>query len=137
MSTLYAKLILLDDTGASTYAGNSSNSIYAWGAQIELENNYEDSYQNYQNFRYIRTTGATHSIIASRYGLNYGTDQAPISDLVRLVLNRNLGKGTPGSVKDDSDINTVYNQGLLRMTNYCDIGYIAEDYVGEQRVLTY
>ena len=137
MTQFYAKLVILDDSGADTYAGNSSNSIYAWGAQVELENNYEDSLQNYHNFRYIRTTGATHSFIGSRYALGASDDQTPISDLVRLVLNRYLGKGTPGSVKDDSDINTVYNQGLLRMTNYCDIGYIAEDYVGEQRVLTY
>ena len=137
MATLYTKLILLDDTGASTYAGNSSNSIYAWGAQIELENNYEDSYQNYQNFRYIRTTGAAHSFIGSRYALSAGSDSAPVTDSLRLVQGIRLGRFADGSVKDSSDINTIYNQGLLRMTNYCDIGYIAEDYVGEQRVLTY
>jgi len=137
MPQISAKLLILDDSSNVSYAGNSSNSIWVWGAQLELEQNFEETSQNYHNFRYIRTTGAIASALSSRYGLDANRDSAPVTDALRWVLGFNLGRFADGSVKDATDINTVYNQGFLRMTSYVDIDYIAEDYVGESRVLTY
>lgn len=137
MPLISAKLLILDNSSNVTYAGNSSNSIWAWGAQLELEQNFEETSQNYHNFRYIRTTGSIASALSSRFGLDAARDSAPVTDALRYVLGINLGRFADGSVKDATDINTVYNQGFLRMTNYVDINYIAEDYVGESRVLTY
>lgn len=137
MSQISAKLLILDDSGNVSYAGNTSNSLYVWGAQFEVGQNYEEVKQDYNGFRYIRTTGYRASFIGVRFGLDAQLDQASITDTARLVYGVSFGAYSDGRVKDSSDINTVYNQGFLRMTNYCDIGYIAEDYVGEQRVLTY
>lgn len=137
MPAISAKLLILDNSSNVSYVGNSSNSIWAWGAQLELEQNFEETSQNYHNFRYIRTTGAIASALSSRFGLDANRDAAPVTDTLRLILGIRLGRFADGSVKDTSDINTVYNQGFLRMTNYVDINYIAEDYVGESRVLTY
>ena len=137
MPQISAKLLILDDSSNVTYAGNSSNSIWAWGAQLDLEQNFEETSQNYHNFRYIRTTGSIASALSSRYGLDAARDTAPVNDVLRYTLGIRLGTFADGRVKDATDINTVYNQGFLRMTNYVNIDYIAEDYVGESRVLTY
>ena len=137
MPQISAKLLILDDSSNVSYAGNTSNSIWVWGAQLELEQNFEETSQNYHNFRYIRTTGSQASALSSRFGLDANRDSAPVTDALRWVLGFNLGRFADGRVKDATDINTVYNQGFLRMTNYVDINYIAEDYVGESRVLTY
>lgn len=137
MAQIYAKLLVLDDSGNVSYTGNSSNSLYVWGAQLELGQYFTDSASDYHNYRYIRTTGADASFIGVRFGQDPTTDQAPITDSAKYIYGKRFGTYENGSVKDSSDINTVYNQGFLRMTNYVSIDYIAEDYVGESRVLTY
>ena len=137
MSTVYAKLLVLDSSGNDTYTGNSSTSLSAWGAQLEFEQNYEAARQNFYNFRYIRTTGASASFIGTRLGLDNSADSTPISDRASLLQGIRLGTYNNGSVKDATDINIVYNQGLLRMTSYLSFDYMAEDYVGESRAITY
>ena len=137
MSNVYAKLLILDPSGNDTYIGNSSVSVSAWGAQLELEQNFEAARQNYYNFRYIRTTGASASFIGTRLGLDNTADSASITDVLRLTRGIRLGTDSFGGVKDSTDINIVYNQGLLRMTSYLGFDYIAEDYVGESRAITY
>jgi hypothetical protein len=137
MATIYAKLLVLDSSGNDTYTGNSSTSLNAWGAQLEFEQNYEAARQNFYNFRYIRTTGASASFIGTRLGLDNTADATPISDTITLLRGIRLGTFNDGSVKDATDINIVYNQGLLRMTSYLSFDYMAEDYVGESRAITY
>lgn len=138
MATLYAKLLILDNSSNVTYAGSTSNGLFVWGAQMEFTPYFQETSQDFHNFRYIRTTGSEASFIGLRFGSNPTTDVAPVTDSAKYVYGIRFGSYGDGRVKDNSDINTVYNSyGLLRMTNYVGIDYIAEDYVGESRVLTY
>ena len=138
MSNVYAKLLILDPSGNDTYNGNSSLSVSVWGAQLEFEQNFEAARQDFYNFRYIRTTGASASFIGTRLGLDNTADSTPINDKLNILYGFRLGTYQDGRVKDPSDINITYNSyGLLRMTSYVGIDYIAEDYVGDSRVFTY
>jgi hypothetical protein len=63
----------------------------------------------------------------------------PANSRERVSFNmqlRPLLETAPG-IKGPTDINIVSNQGSIRNTNYVDINYIAEDYVGDSRVITY
>lgn len=128
---------MLDSSGATSFAGNTSNSIYVWGAQLELYEHFEEMWQDRLSFRYISTEGAPQGIKWTRFNIDYSPDTAIIQDQGVWALAFNLGRFQDGSVKDETDINIVYNQGLLRMTSYVDLDYFAEDYVGDSRVITY
>ena len=137
MPTIYAKLLVLDSSSNVSYTGTAATALYAWGAQLEFTPYFQETSQDYHNFRYIRTTGSEASFIGIRLGNNPQTDQASVTDSAKYTYGIRFGTFADGRVKDATDINTVYNQGFLRMTNYVNIDYIAEDYVGESRVLTY
>jgi hypothetical protein len=68
------KIQLLDSSGASIYTGDPNISIYAWGAQLELNEYYEDALQDLNNYKYIRTRGVTSSLWDQRFGLDNSLD---------------------------------------------------------------
>ena len=137
-SSISVKIQLLDGSHNAVYTGTPGNGIFVWGAQLEFEQNFEAARQDFYNFRYIRTTGASASFIGTRLGLDNTADSTPINDKLNILYGFRLGTYQDGRVKDPSDINITYNSyGLLRMTSYVGIDYIAEDYVGDSRVFTY
>lgn len=68
------RIQLLDSSGASIYTGDPNTSIYAWGAQLEFNEYYEDALQDLNNYRYIRTRGVTSSLWDQRFGLDNSLD---------------------------------------------------------------
>ena len=68
------RIQLLDSSGAAIYTGDPNTSIYAWGAQLELNEYYEDALQDLTNYRYIRTRGVTSSHWDQRFGLDNSLD---------------------------------------------------------------
>ena len=137
MATVTAKILILDGNDNVSYQG-SGNGVYVWGAQLEFEQYFESARQNYNNVRYVRTTGSPQSFIGTRYYLDNTFDSTPITDALHILRGISLGNYTNGAVKDSTDINNVYNQGLIIMTNYMsDLSYMASDYVGSSRVFTY
>ena len=65
-------------------------------------------------------------------------DSTPVVDAAHILKAISLGNFTNGAVKDKTDINNMYNQGLIVMTNYMsDLSYMKSDYVGSSRVFTY
>lgn len=71
-------------------------------------------------------------------GAPFAVDTATAQD----TLAREFGYGRPftdqliGDLDPFGNINTLDSRGILRMTNYADIEYLAEDYVGESRSFT-
>ena len=76
------------------------------------------------NFRYALTQGTKfESLLAS--------DLATVS----IILIRSA-EDQSGDLDGFGNINTMVSNGSLRMTDYADIDYIAEDYIGESRSFT-
>lgn len=74
MTTFRTRLYVLDDSSNVVYAGNSSNGVLVWGAQLELEEYFHNAQQNFNDFRYIRTQGAIQTQLDARYRLSQQTD---------------------------------------------------------------
>jgi len=68
------RIQFLDSSGASIYTGDPNTSIYAWGAQLEFNEYFEDALQDLNNYRYIRTRGVTSSHFDQRFGLDNRED---------------------------------------------------------------
>ena len=137
MAIVNAKILILDGNDNVSYQG-SSNGVFVWGTQLEFESYFESARQNYNNIRYMRTTGNQQSFLGSRFLLDNTYDSTPVVDAAHILKAISLGNFTNGAVKDKTDINNMYNQGLIVMTNYMsDLSYMASDYVGSSRVFTY
>jgi hypothetical protein len=123
--------------GEEPRACDGTSGIYIWGAQAEASQIPGP---------YVRTTGNVITTYANtaadtdklRIGTNIAGRRVSGDPMERISLNIRLrpqldqGLG----IKGPTDINIVSNQGLIRNTNYVDIDYIAEDYVGDSRVIT-
>ena len=84
-SSILVKYSLLNNSGSLVYAGNSSNSLRLWGAQLELAEFSEDILNDYiNNYRYTRTTGIEHNFIGLRFGSGAGGDPADDGVLIGL-----------------------------------------------------
>ena len=74
-----------------------------------------------------------------RYALTQGTkfESVLTSDLafVSIILIRTAADQS-GDLDPLGNINTMVSNGSLRMTDYTDIDYLAEDYIGESRSFT-
>jgi hypothetical protein len=69
-----------------------------------------------------------------RYALTQGTRDEQLSATdVSTLINRMLRTDLSGDLDPFGNINTMVSQGSLRMTNYVDISYLENDYVGTSR----
>jgi hypothetical protein len=73
------------------------------------------------NFSYLLTQPRQEDLLAS--------DAVMISNL----LFRGLDSAIQGDLDPFGNINTMVSNGSLRMTDYVDIEYLENDYVGESR----
>jgi hypothetical protein len=76
-----------------------------------------------------------HFSYALTQGVKYEALTAGDSVIISNLLFRTLTDNS-GDLDSNGNINTMVSYGQLRMTNYVDLDYLAEDFVGESRSFT-
>lgn len=102
MTAFRTRLYVLDDSSNVVYAGNSSNGVFVWGAQLELEEYFNNAQQNFNDFRYIRTQGAIQSQLDARYRLSQQTDAAIATERLNYYIASTIGNFDPYVVVSES-----------------------------------